>query len=114
MEQLFNSLATITQDIQAVTSSLRKVLGGDTGPGLDGDHRAEPGQADRGGRPDRAAAAPRQLDAILANVEAGVGRHAQAHRSAKATRSASIVENIDAISRDVRDVMAIGEAASWA
>lgn len=103
MEQLFNSLSVITQDIQAVTRSLRNVLGGAEGQGsmetivqnlvklTEGVDRTISGSASK-------------LDAILANVEAVSGDvRTLTHREGGTV--GEIVENIDAISRDVRDVM---------
>lgn len=103
MEQLFNSLSTITQDIEAVTRSLRNVLGGAEGQGsmetivqnlvklTEGVDRTISGSASK-------------LDAILANVEA-VSGDIRRLTQREGDTVGEIVENIDAISRDVRDVM---------
>lgn len=103
MEQLFNSLSVITQDIQAVTRSLRNVLGGAEGQGsmetivqnlvklTEGVDRAISGSASK-------------LDAILANVEA-VSSDLRTLTQREGGTVGEIVENINAISRDVRDVM---------
>jgi phospholipid/cholesterol/gamma-HCH transport system substrate-binding protein len=104
MEQIFGSLSAITGDIQAVTSSLRNVLGGTQGQGslesivanlVKLTQAVEQTIRDSSGK----------LDAILANVEAVSGdirRLTAGDQSSVGT----IVENIEDISRDVKAVMA--------
>ena len=104
MEQLFNSLTTITQDIQAVTSSLRHVLGGAEGQGSLESIVQNLVKLTEG--VDRTISdSSSKLDAILANVEAVSGdvRRLTQREGSSVT---NIVENIEAISRDVKDVMA--------
>lgn len=104
MEQVFNSLATITADIEAVTASLRAVLGGAQGQGsleaivqtlvrlTQAVEKTVRDSADR-------------LDQILGNVEAV---SADVRKVTESERSSvqRIVENVDVISGDVRDVVA--------
>lgn len=104
MEQLFGSLNAITQDIQAVTSSLRNVLGGASGQGsLESIVQNLVKLTEAVDRTIRDSA--QKLDAILANVEAVSGdvKRLTAREGSSIT---TIVENIEVISRDVKDVMA--------
>lgn len=104
MEQLFNSLNTITQDIQAVTTSLKNVLGGAEGQGSIESIVANLVKLTEAvDQTIRDSAS--KLDAILANVEAVSGdvRRLTQREGSTVTQ---IVENIEAISRDVKDVMA--------
>lgn len=103
MEQLFNSLNTITQDIQAVTTSLKNVLGGAEGQGsLEHIVQNLVKLTEAVDRTIRDSAS--KLDAILVNVEAVSGdvRRLTQREGDSVSR---IVENIEAISRDVKDVM---------
>ena len=104
MEQIFNSLATITADIQAVTASLRAVLGGQQGQGsiesivqnlvklTEAVERTVRENSER-------------LDQILANVEA-VSRDVRSVTESERASVQHIVQNIDTISSDVKDVVA--------
>jgi phospholipid/cholesterol/gamma-HCH transport system substrate-binding protein len=104
MEQVFGSLSVITADIQAVTASLKNVLGGEKGQGsmetivanmvkltdsVDGVVR---GSAER-------------LDNILRDVESISGDVRRVTAGEQGSIH-TIVENIDVISHDVRDVIA--------
>jgi phospholipid/cholesterol/gamma-HCH transport system substrate-binding protein len=104
MEQIFGSLTAITADIQAVTSSLRSVLGGAQGQGslesivanlVKLTEAVEKTVRDSAGK----------LDAILANVEA-VSGDVRKLTSGEQKSVTNIVQNIETISRDVKDVMA--------
>ncbi len=104
MEQIFNSLSTITADIQQVTGALRAVLGGDKGQGsLESivDNLVKLTQAvDATVR-----TSAERLDAILRNVEA-VSGDVRKLTSGQQQSIQDIVTNIDTISKDVRDVIA--------
>lgn len=104
MEQIFNSLSTITADIQAVTASLRSVLGGAQGQGsLEAivqnlvaltqavDHTVRESSE--------------RLNQILQNVEAVTG-DVRRLTQGEGQSIKDIVENIDSISRDVKSVVA--------
>lgn len=104
MEQLFGTLNTITADIQAVTGSLKQVLGGEHGQGsmeaivknlvtltetmqrMIGDSASK-------------------LDQILANVEA-VSSDVKTLTGKESASISNIVNNIEVVSRDVREVVA--------
>lgn len=104
MEQIFNTLSTITGDIQQVTSALREVLGGEKGVGslqaivenmvrlseaIDATVRSSSSR----------------LEQILQNVEAVSGdvRNITSGEGADIHR---IVQNIETITQDTREVMA--------
>ncbi len=103
MEQLFGSLTAITSDIQAVTGSLRTVLGGASGQGsmeaivknlvaltetmqkMIGDSASK-------------------LDQILINVE-GVSGDVKRLTGRESDSISHIVKNVEVVSNDVRDVI---------
>ncbi len=104
MEQVFGSLMTIAKDVEAVTYSLRTVLGGDAG--------TQSLQAIVGNLVSLSAAmdstvrdSSTQLKSILGNVDviAGDVRGVTQSESAAIRR---IVENLDATTADVKSVMA--------
>lgn len=103
MEQIFNSLSTITGDIQQVTGALRSVLGGDKGEGSLAsivDNLVKLTQAvDQTVRQ-----SSDRLDAILRNVEV-VSMDVRKLTSGQQESIQDIVANIDVISRDVREVI---------
>jgi phospholipid/cholesterol/gamma-HCH transport system substrate-binding protein len=104
MEQLFESLTTITSDIQAVTGALKNVLGGEQGAGsLEQIVRNLVQLTEAVDRTIRDSAS--KLDQILANVE-GVSGDVRRLTGRESDNISSIVNNIEVISRDVRDVMA--------
>jgi phospholipid/cholesterol/gamma-HCH transport system substrate-binding protein len=104
MEQLFGTLSSITADIQAVTGSLRNVLGGAEGQGsMESIIRnlvslTETMQKMIG---DSAS----KLDGILANVEVISGDFKRLS-GREAESISNIVGNIEVVSRDVREVIA--------
>lgn len=104
MEQIFNSLATITADIQAVTASLRAVLGGTQGQGsIESIVQNLVKLTEAVEKTVRENAT--RLDQILANVEAVSGDVRTVTESERASVQ-RIVQNIDTISGDVKDVVA--------
>lgn len=104
MEQIFNSLATITADIQAVTQSLRTVLGGTQGQeSIESIVKNLVRLSEAVEKTVRENAT--RLDQILANVEAVSGDVRKITEAERASVQ-HIVENIDTISTDVRDVVA--------
>ncbi len=103
MEQIFNSLSSITADIKAVTGALRTVLGGDKGAGslasiVDNLVRIT-AAVDTTVRQ-----STDRLDQILRNVEA-VSGDVRKLTSGQTQSIQDIVANIDAISKDVREVI---------
>ncbi|HEX4620394.1 MAG TPA: MlaD family protein, partial [Myxococcaceae bacterium] len=103
MEAIFNTLTTITGDIQAVTESLRKVLGGDKGTGsLERIVENLVKLSDAVETTVRASS--EKLDAILANF-AEFSKDVRTLSQGQEETIARIVQNIDAITRDVRDVL---------
>jgi phospholipid/cholesterol/gamma-HCH transport system substrate-binding protein len=104
MEALMGSLTQITADVQAVTQSLRNVLGG---PGGQSSLEAIVSNMVKltESLERTVQASTSKLDAILANVEAVSGDVRRLTGKEQASISA-IVENLNAISQDVRDVMA--------
>lgn len=104
MEQVFNSLNAITADIQAVTGSLRNVLGGDAGTAsLEAIVQSLVQLTSAVDDTIRGSAT--KLDAILANVEA-VSGDVRKLTEKESNSVENIVSNIEVISKDVRDVMA--------
>ncbi len=104
MEQIFNSLATITGDIQAVTASLRAVLGGTQGQGsIESIVQNLVKLTEAVEKTVRENAL--RLDQILANVEAVSGDVRRVTENERASVQ-NIVQNIDTISTDVKDVVA--------
>lgn len=104
MEQIFASLSSITADIQAVTSSLRNVLGGAQGQGsLESIVQNLVKLTEAVDKTIRDSAG--KLDAILANVEA-VSGDVRKLTAKEQNTIGNIVENIDQVSKDVREVMA--------
>ncbi|MBX7097227.1 MAG: MlaD family protein [Myxococcaceae bacterium] len=104
MEQVFNTLSAITQDIQQVTIALRNVLGGDKGQGsietivanmVKLSESVEKTVRETAGR----------LDQILANVEAVSGDVRRLTAGEESTVR-SIVHNIEGITTDTREVLA--------
>jgi phospholipid/cholesterol/gamma-HCH transport system substrate-binding protein len=103
MEQLMSALGQITADVQAVTQSLRNVLGGPQGQGsLEAIVTNLVKLTDAVERTVRENES--RLGAILANVEAVSGDIRRLTSTEQATVSA-IVENLGVVSRDVREVM---------
>jgi phospholipid/cholesterol/gamma-HCH transport system substrate-binding protein len=103
MEQIFNTLSSITSDIQAVTSSLKSVLGGTQGQdSMQAIVQNLVKLTQDVDRTIRETAA--KLDSILANVEGVSGdiRKVTAREQGSIT---NIVDNIEAVSKDVREVM---------
>lgn len=104
MEQLFGTLTEITKDIQAVTSALKNVLGGEQGQGsLEEIVKNLVSLTHSVDETIRGSAA--KLDAILANVEA-VSADVRKLTAREGGSIENIVNNIEVISKDVRDVMA--------
>lgn len=104
MEQLFGTLTEITKDIQAVTNSLKNVLGGEQGQGsLEEIVKNLVSLTKSVDDTIRGSAA--KLDAILVNVEA-VSADVRKLTAREGGSIENIVNNIEVISRDVRDVMA--------
>lgn len=104
MEQIFNSLATITKDIEAVTGALRAVLGGAQGQGsIEAIVQNLVKLSEAVEKTVRENAT--RLDQILANVEAVSGDVRKVTEAERASVH-NIVQNIDTISADVRDVVA--------
>ncbi len=102
MEQVFNSLNTIAQDIQAVTSSLKNVLGGSQGKeSLEAIVQNLVKLTDAVDSTVRNSAG--RLDEILGNVEA-VSQDIRQLTSGEQASVARIVENIEVLSKDVRDI----------
>ena len=104
MEQLFSTLNTITGDIQAVTASLREVLGGDKGVGslkAIVENMVRLSEAiDTTVR-----ASSSRLDQILQNVEV-VSGDVRAITTGEGADIRRIVQNIEKITNDTKDVMA--------
>lgn len=104
MEQIFGSLEKITSDIQAVTGSLRNVLGGDKGTAsiekiVDNLVRLSTSlEATVRDNSDK-------LSAILSNVQ-GVSSDLRGVTSAEQRSFKEIVENVGEITRDTKDVVA--------
>lgn len=104
MEQLFGTLNTITSDVQAVTSSLRNVLGGASGQGsLEAIVKnlvtlTETMQQMIGD-------SAQKLDQILVNVEA-VSGDVRKITGSQSTSVEHIVKNIETVTNDIRDVTA--------
>ena len=103
MEQLMGTLGQITSDVQAVTGSLKAVLGGAQGQGsleaivknlVTLTEAMQKMIADSAGK----------LDAILANV-AGVSSDVKRLTGKESESIERIVGNIEVISKDVRDVI---------
>lgn len=103
MDQVFTSLSSITADIQAVTTSLRNVLGGDKGQNslerivenlvrlsdtVDGTVRENASR----------------LDTILQNVE-GISSDVRKLTASEGDNVSAIVANLEGATRDARDVM---------
>ncbi|HYO52325.1 MlaD family protein [Archangium sp.] len=104
MEAVFASLSQITSDIQQVTGALRDVLGGDKGIGsleriVDNLVRLSD-SVDMTVR-----ASSERLDAILRNVE-GVSADVRGITAANEGSVRHIVQNIEYITRDTREVLA--------
>ncbi|MHB8876423.1 MAG: MlaD family protein [Myxococcaceae bacterium] len=103
MEAIFSTLATITSDIQQVTASLRSVLGGEKGAGSmetivenlvklsESVDKTVRDSAER-------------LAAILKNFE-GVSNDVRGLTSGQEQNVQDIVQNIELITRDTRDVL---------
>ena len=103
METLMASMTAITADVQAVTASLKSVLGGPEGKGsLEAIVKNLVQLTEAVDKTIRESAG--RLDMILANVEGVSGDVRKLTQGEQATVR-SIVENIDAISKDVRDVI---------
>ncbi len=104
MESLMASMTAITADVQAVTASLRSVLGGAQGQGsLEAIVKNLVQLTEAVDKTIRESS--QRLDLILANVEGVSGDVRKLTQGEQATVR-SIVENIEAISKDVRDVIA--------
>lgn len=104
MEQLMGTLGAITADVQAVTGSLKNVLGGPQGQGsLEAivKNLVVLTETMQKTLTDSAA----KLDAILANVE-GVSGDVRRLTGKEASNISEIVKNVEVVSADVRDVMA--------
>jgi phospholipid/cholesterol/gamma-HCH transport system substrate-binding protein len=104
MEQLMGTLGAITADVQAVTGSLKNVLGGAQGQGsmeaiiknlVELTATMQKMIADSASK----------LDQILVNV-AGVSGDVKALTGKESQSISNIVNNMEAVSKDVRDVMA--------
>jgi phospholipid/cholesterol/gamma-HCH transport system substrate-binding protein len=104
MEAVFSSLNRITSDIQAVTSSLREVLGGEKGEGSM--QRIVQNLVKLSETVDSTVKqSAEKLDAILDNVRGATG-DVRAITQGQEETVKRIVENIDRITADVRDVAA--------
>lgn len=104
MEQIFGTLSAITSDIQAVTKSLRNVLGGEQGQGsMEAIVQNLVKLTEAVDKTIRDSAS--KLDAILVNVEA-VSGDVRKLTAREQDSVRNIVENIETISKDVKDVMA--------
>jgi phospholipid/cholesterol/gamma-HCH transport system substrate-binding protein len=103
MEQLMGSLQLITSDVQAVTQSLRNVLGGAQGQGsLEAIVQNMVKLTEAVERTIRDSAV--KLDAILSNVEVVSGDVRRLTGREQASIG-TIVDNLTAISQDVREVV---------
>jgi phospholipid/cholesterol/gamma-HCH transport system substrate-binding protein len=104
MEAIFNTLTTITGDIQQVTESLRKVLGGEKGTGsLERIVENLVKLSDAVETTVRASS--EKLDAILANFQQ-FSSDVRTLTQGQEQTIQRIVQNIEAITTDVRDVLA--------
>jgi len=104
MEQIFNTLNSITSDIQQVTKSLRNVLGGEQGQGsIEAIVQNLVKLTEAVDKTIRDSAS--KLDAILANVEA-VSGDVRKLTTGEQNTVKDILTNIDTISSDVKEVMA--------
>jgi phospholipid/cholesterol/gamma-HCH transport system substrate-binding protein len=104
MEQLFNTLAAVTQDIQQVTTALRNVLGGDKGQGSM--ERIVENMVKLSDAVERMVRdSSGQLNTILGNVE-GVSGDIRKLTSGEQQTFHDIVQNIDGLTRDTREVLA--------
>ncbi len=104
MEAVFNSLGKITADIQQVTAALRDVLGGEKGAGsMERIVENLVKLSDAVDKTVRESAG--QLDAILTNVAGRVRATCAGSPRARAARCATSSQNIERITKDVRDVL---------
>lgn len=104
MEQLMGTMGNIASDIQAVTASLKTVLGGEQGQGsMESIVKNLVTLTETMQR--MIADSASKLDAILANV-AAVSGDVKALTGRESESISTIVKNIEVISADVRDVMA--------
>lgn len=104
MEQLFGTLNTITADVQAVTSSLRNVLGGAQGQGsMEAIVKNLVALTEVMQR--MIGDSAQKLDKILANVEV-VSGDVRKITGSQSSSVEHIVSNIETVTNDVRDVMA--------
>jgi len=103
MESIFKTLTAITADIQQVTESLRKVLGGDKGTGSM--ERIVENMVKLSDTIDSTVrASATKLESILGNVEA-FSNDIRALSQGQEGTLKQIVANIDVITKDVRDVL---------
>lgn len=104
MEQLMTTLGAITADVQAVTGSLKNVLGGPQGQGsLEAIVKNLVVLTETMQKTLTESAT--KLDAILANVE-GVSGDVRRLTGREADNISAIVKNVETVSADVRDVVA--------
>lgn len=104
MEQVFNTLSAITQDIQQVTIALRNVLGGDKGQGSIETIVANMVKLSESIEKTVRETSTR-LDSILANVETVTGEVRRLTQGEENTIR-NIVHNIEGITQDTREVLA--------
>lgn len=104
MEQLMGTLGTITQDVQAVTGSLKNVLGGAQGQGsMEAIIKNLVALTETMQKMIADSAA--KLDAILVNVQ-GVSGDVKRITGSESESINRIVKNVEVVSNDVRDVVA--------
>jgi phospholipid/cholesterol/gamma-HCH transport system substrate-binding protein len=104
MEQLMGTLGAITADVQAVTGSLKNVLGGEQGQGsMEAIIKNLVALTETMQK--MIADSASKLDQILMNV-AAVSGDVKALTGKESQSIANIVNNIEVVSKDVRDVMA--------